>query len=78
MNNETEKQLAEWVAVDDFGVVGVFLDRKEAVKWFKELLKRTLKDFDKQDKIDEYDYPITINKLNIYPFKQRDTFLGLR
>ena len=67
----------KWVAYREGNGCAVFDNRRDAVKWLKELLKQTLKDFDKQDKTDEYDYPINIQHLVIEPIKQREAFLGL-
>ncbi len=67
----------EWVAYRNGESCGVFKNRKEAVKWFKELLKQTLKDFDKQDKTDNFDYPIEIKRIIIEPIYKRETYLGL-
>lgn len=66
-----------WVAYREGDACGVFENRKKAVKWFKDLLKQTLKDFEKQDKTDEFDYPIEIKRIIIEPIKQRKAFLGL-
>ena len=66
-----------WIFIRDNEVRKIFKDRKEAVKYFKELLKQTLKDFDKQDKSDEYDYPITIPQIEFYPIKEREAYLSL-
>ena len=55
-----------WVAVRNNKVIKIFKNRKEAVKYFKALLKQTLKDFDKQDTSDEYNYQIIIPQIEIY------------
>ena len=48
---EKEDRLkAKWIYVRNGEVREVFDSRKKAVKYFKALLKQTLKDFDKQDK----------------------------
>jgi len=41
---------------------------KKQLNILKDFLKQTLKDFDKQDKVDEYDYSIEIPeiKLNLW------------
>ena len=53
------------------------INRREAVKHFKELLKQTLKDFEKQDKTDEYNYPFKIFETEIKPVDKRESFLSL-
>jgi hypothetical protein len=68
---------AKWILMRNGEARNVFENRKEAVKHFKELLKQTLKDFDKQDKTDEYDYPILIPETEIKPIEGRDAFLSL-
>ena len=54
------KKEQSWVLIRNGEVRNVFQNRREAVKHFKKLLDQTLKDFKKQDKIDEYNYPIKI------------------
>ena len=66
-----------WVYIRNGKVRKVFNNRKEAVKYFKELLKQTLKDFDKQDKRDDYDYPFTIMEQTIKPVDERESYLSL-
>ena len=75
MARKQEKQ--NWICVRNTEVIKIFKDRKEAIKYFKELLKQTLKDFDKQDTSDEYDYPITIPQIEFYPIKEREAYLSL-
>ena len=67
----------KWIYFRDGQARGIFNSRKEAVIYFKELLKQTLKDFDKQDKTDEYDYPIEIVRQEIKPLDERDADLSL-
>ena len=67
----------QWILIRDGEVRKIFKDRKEAVKHFKELLNQTLKDFDKQDKTNEYDYPIKIPTIEIKPIEEREAFLSL-
>jgi len=67
----------KWVLIRNGEVRFVFKDRREAVKYFKELLNQTLKDFDKQDKIDEYDYPIKVIGFEIKPVEERQAHLSL-
>ncbi len=71
----TKKQ--NWVLIRNGEVRGVFPDRRKAVKHFKELLEQTLKDFKKQDKDDEYDYPIKIPETEIKPVEDRKSYLSL-
>ena len=66
-----------WVLIRNGKVRNVFKNRKEAVKYFKELLRQTLKDFEKQDKTDEYDYPIKIPETEIKPVEERESYLSL-
>jgi len=68
---------AKWIYVRNGEIRGVFENRKEAVKYLKALLKQTLKDFDKQDKTNEYDYPINIPEQKIIPVEKREAFLSL-
>ncbi len=75
MARKQKKQ--NWIAVRNYEVIKIFKDRKDAVKYFKEMLKQTLKDFDKQDVSDEYDYQITIPQIEFYPIKEREAYLGL-
>ena len=69
--------IVTWVATRDGRVVGTFVNRKQAVKWIKKLLSQTLKDLSKQDKTNEFDYPIEIPRYEIKETKQRKHFLGL-
>lgn len=71
------KKDSYWVLIRSGEVRNVFKDRKEAVKHFKELLSQTLKDFEKQDKVDEYDYPIKIPEMEIKPVNNRESYLSL-
>jgi len=66
-----------WILIRNGEVRNTFKNRKEAVKHFKELLKQTLKDFEKQDKTDEYDYPIKIPEIEIKPVEERKSHLSL-
>ena len=72
-----DKLKAKWVLIRKGEVRNVFNNRKEAIIHFKSLLKQTLKDFDKQDKIDEYDYPILIPEMEIKPVEEREAYLSL-
>jgi len=72
-----ERLKAKWVYIRSGEVRGVFKNRKEAVKYFKELLKQTLKDFEKQDKNNEFDYPIDIPEQKIVPVEKREAYLSL-
>ena len=67
----------KWILIRDGKVRNVFKNRKEAVKYFKELLNQTLKDFEKQDKTDGYDYPIKIFETEIKPVEERQSYLSL-
>lgn len=72
-----KKKDSKWIAYREGEAVGIFKDRKEAVKWFKGLLQQTLKDFDKQDKTDEFNYNIEIKRIVIEPLVEREGYLGL-
>lgn len=67
----------KWIYIRNGEVRKTFDNRKDAIKYFKELLKQTLKDFDKQDKRDDYDYPFTIMEQTIKPVEDRDSSLSL-
>jgi len=66
-----------WIMVRAGEVTNIFSNRKEAVKHIKTMLNQTLKDFDKQDKTEEYDYFIKIPEIEIKPIKEREAYLGL-
>lgn len=66
-----------WILIRGGEVRNVFKTRREAVKYFKKLLKQTLKDFEKQDRIDEYDYPIKVPEIEIKPVEWRESYLSL-
>jgi len=67
----------KWILIRNGEARNVFDNRREAIKHFKELLKQTLSDFDKQDKTDEYDYPINIPHIEIKPLVWREAYLSL-
>lgn len=77
MEKEKIKKQYRWVLIKNGDVRNTFDNRKEAIKHFKSLLRQTLKDFDKQDKIDEYDYPILIPQIEIKPVEERPSYLSL-
>ncbi len=66
-----------WILIRNGEVRGIFPNRREAVKYFKELLKQTLRDFKEQDKNDEFDYPIKIFETEIKPVEERESYLSL-
>jgi len=66
-----------WIATRGDIVCSTFKTRKEAVTWFKELLKQTLKDYENQDKTNEFNYEISIKLLNISYVKYGPTWLWL-
>lgn len=66
-----------WILTRNGEVRNVFPNRKKAVEHFIELLEQTLKDFKKQDKTDEYDYPIKIPETEIKPVEWRESYLSL-
>ena len=78
-SNPLKKKLQQekWILIRNGEVRNVFDNRKEAVKHLKKLLKQALKDFDKQDKTDEYNYPIKIFGIEIKPVEFREAYLGL-
>lgn len=65
-----------WLATRDGIPCGSFETRREAVKWFKDILKQVLEDFKFQDKVDEYDYNIEFKKIEIKSYETRETYLG--
>lgn len=67
----------QWMLIRNGEIQGIFKNRKEAVKNFKELLTQTLKDFKKQDKSNDYDYPIKIPETEFKPIYTRETYLSL-
>lgn len=66
-----------WILIRNGEVRNVFKSRREAVKYLKELLKETLRNFEKQDKSDEYDYSFKIFEIEIKPVEKRESYLGL-
>lgn len=77
MEKNKDKINDTWILIRNGEVRNVFKNRKEAVKYFKEILKQTLKDFDKQDEIDEYDYAIKIPETKFVPLDIRAVHLSL-
>lgn len=75
--NREDRLKAKWVLIRKGEIRYVFESRKEAVKHFKKILKQVLKDFDKQDKTNEYDYPIEFPETRIIPVEKREAYLGL-
>ena len=71
-----EKEIG-WILIMNGEVRNVFENRKKAVKYFKELLKQTLKDFETQDETDEYDYPMKIHEIEFKPIDGRESYLSL-
>jgi len=69
--------MSNWIATRNGEPCGIFDNRKKAVIWIKELLKQTLKDLDKQDKTNEFNYQIEIPEYKIKEVKTRKDFLGL-
>ncbi len=67
----------KWILIRDEEVTNTFKNRKEAVKYFIELLEQTLKDFKRQNKTNEYNYPIQIPEIEIKPVKWRESYLSL-
>ena len=75
--NNNIKENKKWILIRDGEVRYTFNNRKEAIGYFKEVLKQTLKDFDKQDKSDEFTYSIVIPKTEIKPVEKREAYLSL-
>lgn len=71
-----KKEIENWVLIRDGEVRNVFKNRREAVKFFKEILNQVLEDFKDQDKTDEYNYRIEIPKIEIKPIEKRESDLG--
>lgn len=65
-----------WLATRDKIPCASFKTRQEAIKWLKVLLNQELKDFDKQDKIDDYTYEVIIKSLEIKYYQNRKVYLG--
>lgn len=74
---KTETQNTKWILTRDGEVRNVFVNRKEAIRYFKKVLKQTLNDFNDQDKTDEYNYSIKIPLIEIKPIKEREAYLSL-
>lgn len=75
--NREDRPKAKWILIRKGEVRNIFQNRKQAVKHLKELLKQTLKDFDNQDKTNEYDYPILIPEIEIKPVEEREARMSL-
>lgn len=73
---KTQKN-SKWIYIRDYEVRGIFENRKEAIKYLKEILKQTLKDLDKQDENDNFDYAIKIPLQEFKPVEYRPTHLSL-
>ena len=69
--------MVKWILIRDGKVRNVFDNRRDAIKHFKKLLKQTLKDFEKQDKSDEFDYHFKIFETEIKPVEEREAYLSL-
>ena len=77
LTENTKKKIDYWVLIRDGEVRNVFVSRRLAVKYLKEILKQALDDFKNQDRTDEFDYSITIPKTEIKPINIREAHLGL-
>lgn len=75
--NIAEKPTNFWLATRNDIPCEVFFDRKDAVMWLKNILKQTLKDFDSQDKTNEFDYEIDLQSIKIKRWRRREPDLGL-
>ena len=75
MEKKIKKQ--NWILIRNGKVRNIFKNRREAVKYFKEILEQTLKDFEKQDKTDEYDYSFKIPETEFKPVEERKSYLSL-
>ena len=67
----------KWILIYKGEVRNIFDNRKKAIKHLKEILKQSLKDIMRQDKTDDYDYPINIPTLEIKPVRWRESYSGL-
>ena len=67
----------KWIFLRNNEVRMIFNNRKEAIKYFKDLLKQTLKDINKQDKTDECDYEIEIPLMQFREVNERSADLSL-
>jgi len=72
-----KKKELKWVMMRGGKVSNTFENRREAVRYFKKILSQTLKDFEKQDKSDEFDYSFTIPEIKVMPVEEREAFLSL-
>ena len=77
MNTSNKQAEQKWIFTRKGEVRQVFNNRREAIKYFKELLKKTLKDFETQDKSYEYDYEIEIPEMKFEKLNERSTDLSL-
>jgi len=73
---EKMKDEGFWLVTRDKIPCRSFNTRMEAVKWLKKVLKQVLKDFEKQDKSDEYDYEINLKSIEINHYDNRKAYLG--
>ena len=55
----------------------VFKTRKKAVAWIKKVIEQTLSDLSKQDKTDEFNYPVELNHHRFIYIENRPYYLGL-
>lgn len=74
---EKERPDLKWILMRNGKITNIFENRKEGVSHLKKLLKQTLKDYNEQDKIDYFDYPIELPEIKIIPVEERDKCLGL-
>lgn len=73
---KTKEEKKWWVAFRNKEPCAVFNTRKEAVVWFKNILKQVLNDFKDQDKTNEYNYNILFKEIEIKVIEQRPEYLG--
>lgn len=67
----------QWVIIRGNEIVNTFKNRQEAISYFIKMLKQTLKDFETQDKTDEFDYKVELPAIKIIPIEKREAYLGL-
>jgi len=73
----TSKEKGCWVLTRNDYITNIFKNRKMAIKYFKELLTQSLKDFENQDRTNEFNYSIKIPRIEIKEIKHRESYLGL-
>jgi phenolic acid decarboxylase len=66
-----------WVCYRNDYVIEVFNTRQEGIKYLKKLLNQTLRDINKQDKSNEYNYQVKFPAIELTRVICRESYLGL-